>query len=243
MKTKLLICSFIFLFTMSCTDDNNDTIENNNGSSENTDLEETIDLTEDVEEEEYKDLICFLDSFDYSDLKQMIFDVNSIIDPIIETIPESIKSEFEIKYKIWEKTYPLYEVHGAPIMYARSEEYYSLLDYCKSYGKALWPLALKKIIRDVICTSFDDEEMLAISGWDGEPSRYFGLISFNLLMDLEPEYNWHFLHRINSLIGYNYYGGNGHGRIVYTYFIAVVEKDNILQAIQDLREAENVAEE
>ena len=34
-------------------------------------------------------------------------------------------------------------------MYARSEEYESLLAFCKPYGKAIWPLVMEKAVHSI----------------------------------------------------------------------------------------------
>jgi len=238
MKTKIFIFSFILIFSISCSDDTNNVMGETDVTTESTDISETTEITKEEEDEEEKDIFIF--PVDFKDLRTMIYDLNSIIDPIIKEIPESIKSEFELKYKIWEETFPRYEVQSNPWMYGRSEEYYNLFNYCKFYGNAIWPLIFKKSVREVICSNFDDEEMLSISGWEGPPSRYWGF-SCVLLSDLgDPEYGERFLASIQNVSNsYDIY----YTSFYSSYYIAVVEKDNILQAIQDLREAENVAEE
>jgi len=64
-----------------------------------------------------------------------------------DNIPSGIKSDFDAKYLIWEKTWdrPEIAIHSNPFVYAKSSEYENLLAYCMKYGKAIWPLVFDKL--------------------------------------------------------------------------------------------------
>jgi len=76
----------------------------------------------------------FIFRFSPSELEQ-IADLKS-------QIPTTIKDEFDKKYAEWVETWsrPEIGIHSNPFMYAESDEYNNLLEYCKKYGKATWPL-------------------------------------------------------------------------------------------------------
>jgi hypothetical protein len=61
-------------------------------------------------------------------------------------IPSDVLSGFEARYTAWKITWTIPGVGSAYIRsFAESEEYEDLLQYCKRYGKASWPLFMDKL--------------------------------------------------------------------------------------------------
>ena len=62
-------------------------------------------------------------------------------------LPAIVKTDFNEKYLEWKDTWkrPEISIHSNMRKYAESEEYESLLTYCKIYGKAIWPLIFEKL--------------------------------------------------------------------------------------------------
>ncbi|MDR2118650.1 MAG: hypothetical protein LBP25_03855, partial [Tannerellaceae bacterium] len=62
-------------------------------------------------------------------------------------IPLDVLSGFEEKYAAWESSWSRPEIAASSHIrgYAESEEYEDLLQYCKRYGKASWPLFMDKL--------------------------------------------------------------------------------------------------
>ena len=75
-------------------------------------------------------------------------EIESFVDPLIEKIPENIVSQFENLNVSWVMTWsrPEIAIHSNPRKYAQSDEYKSLLAFCKPYGKAIWPLVMRRSI-------------------------------------------------------------------------------------------------
>jgi len=61
-------------------------------------------------------------------------------------VPDEIKADFDKKYLEWTKTWsrPDIAISSVPRAYALSDEYKALLNYCESFGKAIWPLLFEK---------------------------------------------------------------------------------------------------
>ena len=57
-------------------------------------------------------------------------------------------ANFEEKYSAWKKTWdnPDIAIYSDPKKYTQSEKYSDLLQLCKDYGKASWPLFVEKLI-------------------------------------------------------------------------------------------------
>jgi len=66
------------------------------------------------------------------------------IEILKDYIPAIVQSEFEEYYLEWANTWRGV-FSGNPYDYAKSKEYDNLLQYCKNYGKAVWPLLFDKV--------------------------------------------------------------------------------------------------
>ena len=81
------------------------------------------------------------------DIQALIPEIESVIDPLIEMIPDTFKTRFESKYKLWEETFWKFNIFSLPLnYYPNSEEFKDLCSYCSYFEKGLWPLAIKKIV-------------------------------------------------------------------------------------------------
>jgi len=126
-------------------------------------------------------------SFSASDLNRVTAMKNQISGTIL--------SDFDSKYRAWENTWsrPEIAIHSNPYLYAESEEYESLLEYCTKYGKAVWPLLIDKLAqsqRDIFVVNllkdltyggnwdFIDDIALAASG---ETRKFSPFIYSNLV--------------------------------------------------------------
>jgi hypothetical protein len=69
-----------------------------------------------------------------------------IISKGINVLATGVIKDFENKYNSWKTTWekPEIAMQSNPRMYAQSDEYYMLLDYCKNQGVMIWPLIFDK---------------------------------------------------------------------------------------------------
>jgi hypothetical protein len=67
-----------------------------------------------------------------------------------DLIPAKIKDGFEVKYQDWVEAWNhgRLVIHSAWQAFAECEEYESLVDYCKGYGKVIWPLLMDIIVSE-----------------------------------------------------------------------------------------------
>ena len=65
-------------------------------------------------------------------------------------IPTYIITAFEDHHKAWVDTWSRFLRQSDPSMYALSDEYFALVEYCSKYGKAVWPLAIEKLAKNNI---------------------------------------------------------------------------------------------
>lgn len=70
----------------------------------------------------------------------------AILSDLKSTIPLNICDEFRNKYEAWYKTWnlPSLAIQSNPAAYTKSVEYSSLISFCKSNGKLIWPLLFEK---------------------------------------------------------------------------------------------------
>jgi hypothetical protein len=136
-----------------------------------------------------------------------------LIAALVELIPAKIREEFDAKYLEWEKSWVRYELKPLPADYKVAEEYIDLLNYCKQYGKALYPSVIDKMI---------------------QKGRY--LIEWALLEDYTYEgerFNWNFLPSDYRRSYHNYL-------VYYCKNLLANEKDDILKDILHIIQITNL---
>jgi len=233
MKTKIffLLNTAFAILVFSCNSGNDGTSDKDTFTESG--IENKIDTisAHDWDPDFEWDFSCA--SFTQSELDKIAF--------LIEIIPENIKDKFYDLFIIWEKAWVIQdhddprfnpEVHLASTPISRSllPEYKTLLDYCKKYNKAIIPLVIDaatkrawfelNLLADLTFNGVDVNDFIHYIG------GLFDLKIDNYIIIAPP--GW------RSLID---------GTVCYCKSLLENEGDNILQAIQDLREAENVAEE
>ena len=138
------------------------------------------------------------------DIDEIIAEIENFVVPLKEKSPETIVSQFESMHEAWEETWsrPEIIIYSTARKYAESEEYYSLLAFCKPYGKAIWPLVMEKLLQNYIFDAC-------------------------LLEDLTiPEYL--FLFDESKRVAMDY---NRRPEIIYSYLLLKKEEDNIREAV------------
>ena len=235
MKTKILLLSIttFAIFIFSCNSGNDGTSDDD--SYKGSDIENKIDtiFARDWNPDFDWDFSCTI--FTQSD--------SDMINNLIELIPYNIRNEFFKLYSEWEEVWIIHDhddprfipeahVSGTPQSRALLPEYKVLLEFCKKYDKVILPLVI---------------DFYAHNRIGGRP-----FFSLNLLADLTCKGGIHELFekinglfdlRIDNLYIIAPYIHTTDLTVCYCKQLLENEGDNILQAIQDLREAENVAEE
>ena len=212
MKTKLfflLIVGFT-LATFSCNSDPDNVHFDENNPDASTHLDSnTPSLERPVTENPYLG-IDFNNPYFTEEEKAQILALKALL-------PEKLISVFDEKLLIWSETWLSYPIalsaHSRD--YAASEEYFDLLNYCKKYDKALWPLMFEQIAFEI---------------------GYVHFMSWLLVDASSPEYQ--------SLYDYvhNYYWRNALYVVFirkddydyYARYIFKLEYNNMLQDIQKL---------
>ncbi|MCP4111668.1 MAG: hypothetical protein GY749_40125 [Desulfobacteraceae bacterium] len=72
---------------------------------------------------------------------------NDKLNALIADISTETVREFNSKYTAWEDTWPALAFHSNPYMYARSEQYYDFLEFCKMNDETL-PLMFRLFAED-----------------------------------------------------------------------------------------------
>jgi len=193
MKTKLFILYFLTALAFSCSD---------------------------KQEEEPKYPV--LPDYPVYDIDSLILDIESVINPLIEMIPDTVKSNFESKYILWEETFWRYTLAAFPLhYYPNSEEFKDLCNFCKYFEKGLWPLAIKKIV------SNRTEEIIKYYPQEG---RNLHIIWYHhlLMRELgEPVYGRLFL----DILSKHYNARDINNSVIFVHLILKNEKDNIRRAV------------
>jgi hypothetical protein len=76
----------------------------------------------------------------------LVSEKNNLMKEMIQAYSD--KSKFEELYEAWKYTWddPELNHHSNPRMYAKSEQYSIVLDYCQKNGKKVWPLVFNKYV-------------------------------------------------------------------------------------------------
>jgi len=236
----LLIITFT-LFVFSCKSDIDEKSDDNQYVSSDTETSTDADSKNDDDENILPycwDFSCF--SFTDSELEHISF--------LKEIIPSDIKKKFNELYLNWMEVWFIQDpddprfildahVSSTPQSRSLLPEYKVLLEYCKKYNKAILPLII-----DIYTPT--------------EPTNPMISFSINLLSDLTCNGDLSgFFNSLWSVYIWDYWNEVGQGEVAKSYYnlypaqvcyckqLLENEGDNILQAIQDLREAENVSEE
>ena len=124
MRTKLLIYSLMALLILSCTD-------NNENEEPEIPIPETPIFTD----------FKTVDTIILPEMKRTITEMK-------EKIPDAVISQFESKFNIWEEalTQKYWMSHWPAQLSTQYEEFNDLIVICQSYEKAIWPLALEKLV-------------------------------------------------------------------------------------------------
>jgi hypothetical protein len=82
------------------------------------------------------------------------------LNSLISEIASDVDKNFELKYNEWKVSWnnPELKIYSNPKMFAESNEYKNLIAFCKSKGKQVWPLIIKKYEKgDELCINlFED---------------------------------------------------------------------------------------
>lgn len=87
---------------------------------------------------------------------------------LVQAVPKEMRASFDERYEAWRATWsdPELQIQSNPRMFARSPEYFALLDYCERQGRAVWPLVLSRLVQaDEL--AIDAIEDLTFSSYSG----------------------------------------------------------------------------
>jgi len=173
----------------------------------------------------------YSDSFTESELNQMT--------TLIDMIPDFIVNGFKEKYLKWVETWSRPEIciHSAPVKYAESDEYFSLLNYCKEYGKISWILIVELLSKkSVERSNFSVECMLFVHIFNIDFSGNRSKSEHENLFWYITDCYWS-IFVTNGPYGPSYDGKTPTIFNTTTCFaknLLILEHENILKAIQEL---------
>ena len=158
------------------------------------------------------------------DRDTLVSEIRSIIHPMIEKIPETVILQFDSLFLIWDKS-EITSLSSYEMIFACNQEYYCLFDFCKPYGKLMWPLIMDQII-------------VGLTGEKNCPDcpripciceyKPYNVLLFNLA---EPLYGLSFFRSTRNLsCPHNHKWGDE--IIIYVYLILQRESKNIWQFIE-----------
>jgi len=217
MKTKfyILTITVFALFFFSCNNDKDDVLNDDTLNSESEQNNKVDTVYFDGYEQPY---IINLDFGPFTETELIK------IETLKNLLPDFILNEFEEKFKEWVESDAISHPFADLQNY---DEYINLLYFCQRYGKASWALlfnnsAVKEPVFGLIFTSLLYKDLT--------------FLEYKFLFDYAHDY-----HFSNCL----WFKGEGAYPMymIYVRNLLQLEYDNVLKAIQDLREAENVAEE
>ena len=142
-------------------------------------------------------------SFSQSELDQIADLVNSI--PVI------IKDDYNELYTEWQSAR---SIHSNRNIYFLLDEYYDLLEYCKIYGRAIWPLVLVDISKYL----YNYNLLIALT--NAESITSLPAVSFSFVEGVNPTPYIHYT------------------SVVFCKKLLVEEYDNMLKSIQEISEKE-----